>query len=354
MNKNFYIVYLFVFVTGLYAQPTIQPSDLPAAGDQWIDYGDYRQGVHTLPSLGPNQTWDYSKEFMVSDTALTKIVAPAAVPAFLKPGSFPNANLATYSVVDSTASYFLKNNTGLYIDGVYSATAGGIDKIDYSPDALVIPVPFTYNNTRNGTARLLILTKVDTINAKLTIFSNINVTAPAYGSLKTPAGQYTNTLLIKRRMENTDSVYFDLFGNGSYFLVNTSRDTSIDFYWLRSGNTRLQLMNLSTDALGTSSAGAQYADFSVTAVNDKVQESSHQEVYPNPAASGSIISIRIAEVNAHELSITDLNGKVIRKERVSGFDKVLFNTIGMMPGYYMYMVTAQDGSVLNNGRFVIQ
>lgn len=354
MNKKFYILYLFVWVTGLYAQPTIQPSDLPAAGDQWTDYGDYRQGVHTLPSLGPNQSWDYSKEFMVSDTSSIKLIAPAGVPAFLKPGSFPNANLATYSVVDSTASYFLKNNTGLYIDGVYSAAAGGIDKIDYSPDALVIPVPFTYNNTRNASARVLILTKFDTINAKLTIFSNINVTAPAYGSLKTPAGQYANTLLIKRRLENTDSVYFDLFGNGSYFLVNTSKDTSIDFYWLRSGNTRLQLMNLSTDALGTSSTGAQYADFSVTAVNDGVQAFNQAEVYPNPAAPGSIIRIRLDVANAHELSISDFNGKVIRKERVGGFDQVLLNTYGMLPGYYTYLVTAQDGSVLYNGRFVIQ
>jgi hypothetical protein len=138
------------------SQITINQSDLPAIGDMSFELKDTTTHQTITPG-GPNQTWDYSN-FTVTESNISKVQDMSTAPSAWN-SNFPSAQAVDYNITDSVASYFSSNSTGFYAEGFYNGTlsADPNNVTNYDPNYLVIPTPFTYNNTRNHTAKIILV-----------------------------------------------------------------------------------------------------------------------------------------------------------------------------------------------------
>lgn len=71
-------------------------------------------------------------------------------------------------------------------------------------------------------------------------------------------------------------------------------------------------------------------------------------IVPNPAADGSMVSVGTTD---GILTITDVTGRIVRKQNISGTDRTI-SVAGMTKG--IYVVTLQNNSQLYTGKLVIE
>src|SRR6185436_10942489 len=210
--KKIYFFLIIILPLVSSAQITINQGDLPLPGWGYINATDSTYSA-AIPPGGTNQSWNYATlQNLLQDSLL--FISSAGTPYA---GSFPNANLATYNPYNGNYGYFISNSTGFYLNGAASSATGALVN---NPAQMFIPVPFTYNDTYSGYSRVQIDTTyiipfpVDTIAARIVIYTSINILADAYGSLITPSMNVTNTLRTKTTLLETDSVYIDTAGTG--------------------------------------------------------------------------------------------------------------------------------------------
>jgi len=341
--KNFTKLFtLLMLPAASFAQITITQSDIPTIGAVWGEVNDTIAG-QSIGAGGATQTWNFT--FAPGDTTFSNIQSPSVTPSSWQ-SNFPNANLVNYIPSDSTAAYVKVNSTGLYFDGFYDGTMGGIGALDYNPDYLLIPVPFTYNNTRNNTVKSLLFVNFG-VPAK--IVSNIQQTflADAYGSITTPAGTFSNTLRIKSTDFKHDSIYVD-FGTG-YTFYQESRDTSITYFWLRNGNN---LFVAQMDAEYNNplvATSATYYNNNLTVGAKEIAKNTKSQPYPNPAAN-SIISFNVDE-KATNVTIYDLTGKKVFSDKLRNVNKFQMHSSNLENGVYIYQVTDGNNQIISTGKF---
>ena len=178
----FSVISLLAFHSTIKAQITITQSDAPAVGESWIELTDGRMGIHAIGPAGANQTWDYSTNFVVQDTDYVNFVSPSSLMPPLNM-YFPNSNLAFDNSIDSMITYIHVNSSGVYADGSSSYAASfPVDSLDWNPDLLFLPLPFTYNDMRSHTSKFEISTFDTSLNAtlKFVSYSLVNFTCDGY------------------------------------------------------------------------------------------------------------------------------------------------------------------------------
>jgi len=340
-----------------WAQITITQSDLPTAGSKWIEFGDNRSGAHLITAGSASvQNWDYSTSFVVSDTSITVFGLASSTPAAYQ-AAFPNANLAIYSPTDSSATFVKTSSAGLFVDGAYDGTINANPKIiDYVGDLCLVPTPFTLNNTKNNTSRITIYFKQGTTNVKFILKMTQSFTADAFGSLKTPAGTFVNTLRMREMSYSSDSIFVEMIPNsGIYSPVSGTapKDTSITYRWFQNGSDAL-LMTLDEDpfALGTSK-GATYFDNNASVSVNQVKESvTTCSVSPNPV-SHSNITFSMNSASADHLVIFNSMGQIVRTENVSNTTKLILSEDYFTNGIYFYNIYDHAGKQIYADKFSV-
>jgi hypothetical protein len=351
MKTKNYLIILFVLATlHLKAQVTITQADFPTAGTLWIEYFDSRTNVHTITAPGPSQAWNYSTAFLVDDTMAIGFIAPSGTPAGWA-ANFPASNVASYNPADSAAQFYVSNNTGFYLDGVYSnSSVTPANILDFNPDQLLVPAPFSYNDTRNNTA-LFVVEQPGTPAFQIKLYFISSFLADAWGSLVTPEGTFPSTLRVKQVSYTIDSTFIDITGSGTYTFLqsNGPTDTTITYTWYTNGPLPI-LMSISQDPVTLNSTGAEY--YSLTPVGFNENSSLQFNVpYPNPAAA--LIQFDINDEAAELVRIYDMNGKVIREEPVKNLNRLILTTTNFKNGIYFYDYISSSGEVLNKGKFMV-
>lgn len=341
----------------LLAQPTITSADFPTVTSKWAELNDNRTGMHTVPTSGANLTWDYSTGYyVIDDTSFTSFITPASVPNGWG-SNFPTADLARYDAVDSIAQFLELNTNGLFFDGMYLGSKFGLGKMDYIPDLYYLPTPFTYNNTKSNTSRIVALTKYLTYNAKYIIRVTQNITADAYGTIKTPAGTYSNTLRVHTFSYSYDSIFVDLSGSGTYTLISNDgpKDTSNTYTWYSAAQKApVASVDFEGPATKSVSSGATYFNFTLQPSGiTELNKIKALNVYPNPAVNQPVYFSFDASSTVTSLSIYNTSGQLVRTEQIAGTNQLLLQTSEMNAGIYFYSFNDKNGKQIQAGKFVV-
>ncbi|NNC84457.1 MAG: T9SS type A sorting domain-containing protein [Bacteroidia bacterium] len=348
---SLFVVYILASNSILNAQITMTQGDAPLAGESWIEFLDDRSGVHSIGPAGMNQTWDYSTNFVVQDTDYVSFVSPSTLMPPLNT-YFPTSNLAFEDPLDSSVTYLKIISNGIFADGSYLyANSGPVGTIDFDPDLLFVPFPFTYNDMRSHTSKFELVEYDSTINATLMLkFYNVsNFFADGYGSLTTPHSTVSNVLRIRNLTRSVDSVFIDTVGIGNFMFLSTSGfDTSISYQHLQNGDPAI-VFTLEVEADDATVEEAYYATVLTTGIQ-QAEPSNSTKVYPNPALD-DVIHIQIQHKNANLLKIYDLNGKEVYTTNVKNVQDLKLQ-LNLVAGTYLYKLFSLSGDMLDSGRFI--
>lgn len=329
--KNTITFLLFVISSTLMAQPTITNSVLPSAGTIFIANIDTLCASLWVDSAGPNKAWDYSADFNVHysiyDTFKNSSNSSNS-------GYYPNADLY-YS--NATIDYFYKSNSqGLYLDGL---CAGTLLNVDYNPDELMLPTPFTYLDIVSDTSRMVVSMGPmgDAISNKIKKYK-----ADAYGTLTTPVGTFANVLRIEITHNITDSVLTYI---GPSVIASVETYQTLEYEWVQN-DINLRLMNITFDSLGMIDQGYYFSP--VQTITDMAEEITIKHTlspYPNPV--NGLLNSRLEK--GQSMHLYDLSGRLVFSATINS----RYQTIDLsevQQGAYVYIMKDDNGKTIDEGK----
>ncbi len=327
---------------------TITSANLPIAGSLWIEYIDTAAANISVSAAGAGQTWNYASSFTVSDTTGVNFEPVSNAPAYMNLNTlFPNADAVVLDIpADSNATPIQMNADGLYIDGVYDQglinnpqVGLNLNHIDFNPNRLMIPTPFSLNSTRNNVAKFQItatVPNVTTVTSKNSFVQNF--VADATGTLTTPLGNFSNVIRIKQFTYSVDSTSYNPPVSPNEVSYS---DSTITYSFVRAGANCL-LMTIYLDALNMQIISASYYD---PLTNSGITENDEIKVtmYPNPATD--LFYLNHVRDNS-TISITDITGKAFSSKFLGGYNStIMINTNDMPAGLYMVTLNSpKDGN----------
>lgn len=358
MKKTFTKLFLLMSMpfAGM-AQITLTTSDFPGMNEAWYQYTDTstHQAVGTS---GTNQNWNFTN-FVADENSGIMFTSPSNAPASWS-SNFPNATYVSYSPYDTNATYFRSGTNGFYIDGFYDGRAGAFPGLlDFNPDQLIIPTPFTYNSTRTHRARFVLYTTNSGYDIEFVQGINQNLSGDAYGTLTTPAGTFSNTLRIKDFQFIDDSILVDFFGTGNYQLYQAEgpKDTAITYRWFQHAPQTL-LFEIEERINGATPSGiADKASFWSTTPSPLSAKTINTEksvaVYPNPANNSQYITFNLNNIQASNIAIYNAAGQMVKNAKINGSTMLMFDTVLFESGMYFYHLTNSQGQKMESGKFVV-
>ncbi len=339
MKKIYLALLLFVpFITK--AQPTIMQSDLPVIGNTYI-MGVDDAFTGAVPTTGPMQTWDYST-LAYPDYDTTAFIDPSVTPYYI---DHFQSNVSSYDPSSDAYRYYTNATDGFYLDAVQDPYRSS----NFFPPQLIVPVPFTFGNTRATYSTSQFDTSItDTTGTfiyrfiyRIGSFHKAN----GYGTLTTPNGTYNDVLQVNITDTVYDSVYVDI-GGGNYLPLFGSMTQSVSYRFFSSGLTSNFLMQLDFDSTGTIPMSSQFLVDHPLGI-DKVAENKQPMVYPNPASQN--INFKYLNENT-KVVIYDNNGKEVYRITDYGLKNINIQTL--KNGVYHYEVS--NLGKVQKGSFVVQ
>lgn len=334
---------------------TITSANFPNPGEIWVEFMDSTGSLITLGSTGAGQTWNYGSSFNVSDTSAINFRALSDAPAYMNAQSIFSTSemLVLDDAVDSSATFFETNATGFYFDGLYDHglfvdTTIGLNQnhVDFNPNRLIIPAPFSINDTRNNNARfgLTFSTSGITVNARTTFVQSFE--ADASGVLTTPFGTFNDVLRIKEYTYSVDTTTYTpplLPADISFY------DTSITYQYVHA-NSHCLLMTLEINPVSLQPEGASYYD-PIVLVGEQENASIPVTMYPNPASEAFFLNhIR----SNSTIQIFDVAGKLIKDQYLGGLESnIKVNTADMPAGFYFFSIGNPKNGNYYNGKFEV-
>jgi len=339
MNKLYVslsIVAAFAISNKGLAQTTITSTVMPQVGYT------YDFSADTLPAdmpaflpisagSGTAQTWDYSQTFANTYAAPMSFVTPTGNPGA---SSFPNATLASDQGGGNWA-YFKTGSSGLVIDGVNANIQGTAAQLDFTPDEIVIPTPFTLNGIVNNTYSATTNVTVSGFPATVNHRANRTITADAFGTLITPVATYSNVLRIKTYEITSDTAF--VFGTAAY----EAYDTTTTYNWVQNTTDAL-VMEIDINHSGAVTSAKYLQNFS-NGINVVKHAEFATNLYPNPASSISYLSYENTTASKVDVSIFDVTGRLITKlvsnqQQTAGIQIMPIDITSMQLPHGLYMV----------------
>jgi hypothetical protein len=342
MNK-FYTLILLVFSSVAMAQPTFNSSNFFSIGTN-VTYGEISSTSLSPGNSGANQTWNFGGLTTSGTTYTSQYISPVGAPGsssfpgstiVSKVGTAPNFSYGYYAITPSSAQI-----RGLYISGATPLT------INYSNPQTQINFPLTNGGSGTDTYSSLFTTSFSGITVNQYQNGVISYVADGFGTVTTPTGTFTNCLRVKFRQDNVDSTVY--VGLGLDFVGYSSLTTYT--YFANINGKMIDVFGMSfdtTDSQGTITTGESatyYISTSTGLSNLSAPEISKLELSPNPATVQTSLTLNGGKVGAANLVITDITGKVIKKEEVeiAADLKYSINIEDLRAGLYVVSISQQD------------
>ncbi len=340
MKKLYSSLSILAFValgSNAMAQTTITVAALPQIGYVYNMASDTL--AVDLPSFTVSagsavaQTWNYTSEFANIYADPTAFVAPSGGAGS---SNFPSATMAIQQPNLTDWVYLIGNSGGLFVDGAYVSVQGTMTAINFNPNQILFPAPFTYgNNVQNDFAASFPLGTA-TVNHRV----KRTITADAFGSLTTPTATYPNTLRVKAYEITSDSVF--LFGG----FLQGAWDTTTSYTWMQ--NTQdAQLMSIDMDAAGAVTK-AQYLQSFSSGVAFISQPAASFGLFPNPATDMTYLTYENKVTGMVNLQLFDLDGRqiavLVDENQVIGKQKIAINVeaLHLPKGLYFLQLNSNN------------
>ena len=331
------ITFCFCSIVAI-SQPTITTAELPVAGSYWFTGNDTNYTAAILPG-GTNVTWDYSN--VVSqylDT--TGFISASGTPYAT---FFSGSNLAAQDPADGSWAYFTSNSTGFYADGIVDAT-GAPFRLNNS--SLIVPVPFTFGNTRTNTTGLQIDTSVNGSNIRVNIDIQTQFEADGYGTVILPGGTYTDVLRVKSVDLTTSVISLEVIaGTGIYAPINTSYSQTSSFRYYQQGATNSFILSVDADSLGQFATSISF-QVPTTSTGINVAQTKSTSTYPNPA--NNAITFTQVPDRVQTITLTSMDGRTCNLELEVMGNTAIMNTSLLSNGLYTFRLGNESG------RFMVQ
>ncbi len=316
--KSKIIFALSILLAGiLNAQPIFQSTDIiPTAGETFKTvkfFGNYNKG-----NDGASVTWDYSTiPVFPEDTFTVNVTLPQNTPLG---NQFSNA------------TYAIKNDA--FVITYLKATANSLEMLGEADDEVALPfsdskklftLPLTFGSSTTDTY----YGEASDAMFSTSIQGTITAQANAYGTLMLPTGTFTNVM----RITTIDSFItrFEGFGmKDSFEEVHTTHQ-----WYAKSIHYPLLSLKTIKDINGEFTENFYTAATPITSVIEK-ENDLEMVLYPNPFTNW--LSIKTALSTDAQISIYDIAGKVVLREKVSSLNKDKIYLGDLHKGVYMLKV----------------
>jgi hypothetical protein len=342
--RSLSIIACVAVCSGAMAQSTtITAAALPQVGyvyNQISDTNSVDRATFTVSAGSASmQTWNYTTQFVTTFTDNTAFVAPAGNPGA---SNFPGSNLAAN--LSGNWGYFTSNSSGLVLNGADAVIGTSTAIVNYVPNEVLIPTPFTYGGSVNNmySATFTFTSGSNTVQVRQ--HNNRIVTADAFGSITTPGGTYPNTLRVKGFQSTIDSIFVYVVGTWNFVQRQTDSTTSYD--WLQ--NTQdAEVFSLSLDKKNKITKARYLQSFSnnVAAVT---QPSVSFNLYPNPASDMTHLIYENKSTGMVNIQLIDITGKqaavLLNEEQGVGKQNVAINlgALHLPKGLYFVQLNSSN------------
>ncbi len=333
------------------AQITFTAADLPQAGDDWGLYTDSDGGTAfaaTPPAPFP-QTWNCLNAFDGVTSMGLEWSSASSVPGS---SLFPTADLGIDH--DGFSSFYASDPDGLYnLGGQFPILDMTIT--DHVTGQLILPVPFTYGNTRTYTHTYVSITVFDSGDPamKNVVHGGGSFACDAFGTMMTPAYPSGTEVLriVETRDATVDSTFIDMSGTGNGPWTYSSTDS-------QPGNTgHLFIRNGSPGLVADIGQDAGSATYYTATLPDAIAESGNGVrqllAYPVPSTD-DLVNLPVGGTDIRSMEVVNPLGEMVRRIGVQGTDVVHLGTGSLAPGTYQFRCLDEHGGVTGQGRFVVQ
>jgi hypothetical protein len=327
MKKKYFITFIAcLFTIGITAQPTITYNgNAPQIGDTYNLSG--AMGTFNPGPAGGNQSWDFSDVQSTISAGVTAVY-PSSTPFA---DDFPDATIAFRDNDTSYESYnyWQLTTSELYILGMGTDPGSNQNIIHYLDTRKNMQYPFAYNDSYTDTYFYSAPSVVMLIHRR----GSITAIADAWGSVKTPADTYNNTLRIKKVKVYTDSVW-----NNEGDLMSVATHTVTDYEWY-TATSHYPVLHIQVTEAGSS---ISYSSL-VGGIEDN-SLLSQISIYPNPA--DDIINVRLSDVISDKIEINLVNqmGQQLTQLTETGNHRFSADISRLAPGVYFIRIKSCSGN----------
>jgi hypothetical protein len=314
MKQLFTIICSLFWATLLFAQISIQSTDLTSIGDVIVRHTD------TVPtygpgSAGPNQIWDFSTA--ISDTTNTTTVVTVGSTEFS--GTFSSSDYAMTGGNDSYL-FFEHDANSMTTTGAAGDLLATGEQIEspFSDPLLLHEFPRTYESNFDDTYAFI--TEADgagldlpipVYRVKLTHTGHVYDTTDAYGTLITPTGTY-DALRVKTIDYSTNLLEYKLLSFSPWTTYLSTLDTTVSYTW-HTKEEMLAIAEYAYDSIGNPARFTFSTVPPVTTGSDNVFAAKEMNIYPQPASDRLYFKAVDDKINA-KIEIYTMDGKCIRTD----------------------------------------
>jgi hypothetical protein len=321
--KNIILSFFMLSAFFAKAQPSLTAANSnPFLGDVFINYYSDTDTI-AVGAAGAAVTWDFS--YLTAATIDTTHVVPCSSTPYCD--SFTGSTLVEFEVLDSQYSYFEEVGGILQCNGGHVPTSWGgysFYRIPYKYNYY----PATYGSTWRDTMwQLCYDTTMGWYEHDREEAYNV---ADAYGTLKTPAGVYSNALRVHTTVYNYDT-------QGTY----TQIDTNDSYAWFVPG---MHTPAFRIDIRGMNAFGYMpdiewSTSHSPEAVPVVSGDAGGIKVFPNPATDQLTI---ISPATYTSFSIINTLGRQVMQLPLTSSQTVL-DVKALPPGIYYLSLLSANG-----------
>jgi hypothetical protein len=352
MKISFLLVVLFFISSSLFAQITIQNTDVQSGGNIY----ELSSKTTTIGSIDPTPTdtnffWDYSfltKDATIEDTFLIASKIPLVYNfyflGFNTAQNAANLNLGLLSITNICNIY--KNATSKYDFWGYGGKVSGVPAPFYcTPHDVIYQFPMQYNNHDSSDSKT---TASIPGLFKYTQYRHRVNHVDGWGELRTPKGIF-NCLRLKSLVSDIDSFTVDTaFTHLPIALSFGIPVKSVEYKWLVNGQGDPMLqINQSIGFTGATTNLVRWQNDStyipVTTGSELITANNKPTIFPNPAN----IFCSIYQANEWEnatLNVFDLTGQLIYKHAIKHSAVDYLPTYNWANGVYLITIESAEKS----------
>lgn len=312
------------------AQPILTAvTSIPVPG---FSYQTFKNSQFIHGPSGSSQMWDFSGQVYTAEGT----VSYAGCNSTNNCATFPGSNLVYHSTADTSSfSYYIASASSLSLNGYGFYN----NEIFTDPDD-VLRFPFTYGTSYADSF------KYTDVNSMLTLTEkgSDSVSGDGWGTLKTPAGLFSNVLRIRHINTRWDSVKF----NSGPVEVYVGKDTM--YQWYDANHPDPLYMSIAIHDPANNISVSRYTFQNPTEIGTPDLGNTDWRLYPNPASGSCKVTVRLFAPSNIELSIVDLSGRIVYKspmqEFLAGEVRINVPVEHIVPGVYAVRLRIDDRATI--------
>lgn len=351
-NKFLQILFLSIPAIGI-SQPTFNSNDVPDFGATQV-YGIQFLDTEFSFENGENKVWDLSDFNFIAEDTITL--------AYLSPSNAPGGD--TVAGCNLVVTYEYASFPGLSYDYIglsenaYTSLAyfseGDEEVYIYDDPENLYEFPLQYGSNYSSQSRdeftfFLGFEGVDSV--KYVSTSTTLYEVDGWGELSFNGNTY-QALKQKQTYLSVDSNFQYIDGNWIFESADTYEDSALFFIDPLKGGIIFTISYFEGDKGQIELQAIYLLDGTFVSVPKATQNKNlGLTVYPNPA--NSYFQFTIENEDASQMSLFDVNGRLILQNNVSTSTINQVDVSNVSPGFYFLRITDNKGQVVGNEKVVI-